>query len=520
MERDEHEELLQLKLEKLIRLEEEAELARRLPHKYAGKFYPWQREWFDCVWKEQCLTAANQVGKSSTMIRKCIEWATNKELWPGLWPAATKEGKQPNVFWYCYPSKEMATSEFYDKWVPLLPPKDDPVYGWEDDKLNKFITSLTFIHMGVTVYFKTYGQGAEMLQAGTCYVVFCDEEIYEELISELQARVSATDGYLVFGFTATIGQPFWKAVVEDRALWPNCWVRQISLYDCQKFEDGTPTMWTTERIESRINQCTTKAEVLRRVFGRFVKDEGLRYPTFDRATHLKPYHMVPMDWEIYVGIDYGSGTPGVGHPSAIVFVAVDPGMTRLRVIRTWRGDGRTTTAEDVVDMYETIAAGVPQQIVAAEFDYAAADLGTIASRRGLPFRKADKSKERGVPIINGLFKTGSMLVFEPSDESRRGGIPDEFLQAVKIATEAESLGVAHTKATIRGAVMDDLLDALRYAVVRIPLMWEREKVKGAEAPAREITVDEMRRNPELYRQGDGEMDIEGEIEFWNSILDS
>jgi hypothetical protein len=515
--RETQEALVHLKLEKLRRLEMESELRRRLPHKYAGKFYPWQRDWMDCSEKIQCLTAANQVGKSTTMIKKVIEWATNKDLWPKLWPAAMKEGKYPNVFWYLYPTKEMCTQEFFDKWVPLLPPREDPVYGWESDKLNKFISSLTFIHFGVTIYFKTYAQGAEMMQAGTSYAVFCDEELYEELVPELFARLAATDGYFITGFTATIGLPFWKQVVEDRTKWKNAWIRQISLYDCQRFEDGSPTMWTDARIQSRIDQCASKQEILRRVFGKFVKDEGLRYPTFDRARHVKPYLDVPQDWPVFVGIDYGSGGVGGGHPSSIVCVAANPQMTELRMMRSWRGDGVQTTAEDVVDIYLEIRNSFKNEVMVVSYDYSAADVGTIAARRGLPFHKADKSRERGIPILNALFKTGALTCDEPSDVSREQGIPDEWLSAMKLSAELESLGVSQVKTAY--GVIDDLSDALRYAIMKMPLQWEKAGSNATASAAQKIySDDELRRNPELMYDKDEQLSIDAELSFWDEVI--
>jgi hypothetical protein len=135
--RAKRDELTALKLARLAQLEQEIELKRRLPFKHAGKLYPWQREWIDCMDKEQALTAANQVGKSRTMQIKCLTWIFSPELWPLLWPEMIAQGKYPSVFWYCYPIREMASSEFYDKWVPLLPPEDDPEYGWRIEKTRE-----------------------------------------------------------------------------------------------------------------------------------------------------------------------------------------------------------------------------------------------------------------------------------------------------------------------------------------------------------------------------------------------
>ena len=88
------------------------ELRDDLPHLYGQKFYPWSREFFESRNRMNLLCAANQIGKSSIAIRKNIEWACNKKLWPSLWDSTPKQ------FWYFYPSDEVATIEVEKKWVP------------------------------------------------------------------------------------------------------------------------------------------------------------------------------------------------------------------------------------------------------------------------------------------------------------------------------------------------------------------------------------------------------------------
>src|SRR5512138_2465645 len=99
---------LALLKQKLASLEERKTLLNRLPHRYSHKHYTWSKEFFDSRDKMCLLTAANQIGKSTVQIRKCLEWITNKELWPELWP-----GKIPRLIWYTYPSREVATQEWH-----------------------------------------------------------------------------------------------------------------------------------------------------------------------------------------------------------------------------------------------------------------------------------------------------------------------------------------------------------------------------------------------------------------------
>ena len=83
-----------------------------LPHRYGYPWYGWARSFYESRQHESFLCAANQIGKSSTQIRKMIEWAGNKKLWPKLWTT------EPRQFWYLYPNKDTATIEVDLKWIP------------------------------------------------------------------------------------------------------------------------------------------------------------------------------------------------------------------------------------------------------------------------------------------------------------------------------------------------------------------------------------------------------------------
>jgi hypothetical protein len=287
-----------------------------------------------------------------------------------------------------------------------------------------------------------------------------------------------------------------------------------------RFEDGTPTMWTKERIQQRIDQCTTKAEVQRRVFGKFVKDEGLRFPQFDREIHLADYHPVPKDWEVYCGVDYGSGGEKA-HPSAIVFVAVNKDYTMARCIRSWRGDKIQTTAEDVIDMWVEMKATIPNEITATYYDYSAADLGTIAGRKSLPWLKADKSRDSGNTMIAGLLKGKVLKFYTPS--SAASVIPPNHLEGFKFAQEFEMLGVKVDK----GRDIDHLLDALRYCLLKIPFRMiskgEGYQLVGeGKKDEQFFAAFESRDNRsalKVWKNNDDVFLSEGEFEFWNGMLE-
>lgn len=493
---------LQAKLERIQLLEKKLELQNGLPHLHGLKMYPWMRDFFESRSKDNFICASNQVGKSSINIRKCIHWATAKELWPELWHS------QPRVFWYLYPARDVATVELEKKWIPEFLPRgkfqDDPVFGWKVEYRSKFVNAIHF-NSGVSVYFKTYAQDAQNLQTGTCHAIFSDEELPEHLYDELNLRRAATDGYFHLVFTATLGQELWRLAIEGRGKdkrFPDAFKRQVSMYDCLYYEDGTRAHWTKERIRRIEASCKSPQEVQRRVYGRFVQDSGLRYPSFNRDAHVINPFEVDRSWVVYSGVDVGSG--GDNHPAAISFIAVRPDFQYGVVFRGWRGTGQTTTASDVVNKFLELSMGLNP--VANYYDYSSRDFYTIASRLGCSFTPAEKSHEHGEQILNVLFKNDMLHVFDlPELES--------------LATELSTLNHRTDKTKAK----DDFIDATRYAAVRIP--WNFEAVQAKEFRKKPVQgfvgiigVDEMARNDLNYSQ-DSEFteSIEAEFEAWNEL---
>ena len=241
--------------------------------------------------------AANQIGKSSIQIRKGIHICTEPSLWPELFPHKANDPNYKPIIWYLYPNQDTVMQEFEEKWIPEFLPKGkfakEGQYAWKKIIRNKVLKGVTFTGTGVTIYFKTYSQNVMDLQAGTVSCIFCDEELPEHIYPELNARLFGSQGYFSMVFTATLGQDFWRRVIEPKAHeeegLPDAWKRQISMYDCLEYHDGTKSYWTNDRIGSVIRSCRSKAEVNRRVFGKFVKDEGLVYFGFDRDRNYVPY---------------------------------------------------------------------------------------------------------------------------------------------------------------------------------------------------------------------------------------
>lgn len=374
---------------------------------------------------------------SSTVIKKLIEMAVSPERWADVWPDQMAVGQKPTQWWYLYPTKDVATVEFNEKWVPLLPKvdPDDPKYGWKVKKGSYATVHSVSFNTGVTIYFKAYKQEVSSLQSGSASVVTGDEEVPVALLPELQMRTSATNGFMFFVFTATMGQKFWREVVEERTKWPDARVWQVSLYDSMKYEDGTPSMWTKDRIEAAKRSCISEAEVQRRIMGKFVVDSGLLFPHFDEEKHVKEYHPIPEGWEVYAGLDYGTGGGPSAHPASIVVCGINPEHTKVRVIRMWRGDRQSTTAQDIVDTYLEMTKGL--KVITAYYDYGPGgrDIGTIATRMGLPFEPANKGTDVGRGILQSLIKADALIFYSTDDPGigqylETGKMIDELITAV------------------------------------------------------------------------------------------
>jgi phage terminase large subunit-like protein len=479
----------------------------------------------------RCFTVADHNGSflatknyivthnSSTQIRQMIHWATEPLVWPKI------SNREPRLFWYLYPTMDVIKTEVDTKWVPEFLPrgiyKSSEKYGWEIDRTSKAVEGIRF-SSGVYLQFKTYGQGAKVLQTSTLDVIACDEELPEDMYDELNARLIATQGIFSMVFTATLGQEMWWRAMEVRGegeLFKDALKMNVSMYDCLKYEDGSPSPWTEQRIAT----IKSKSEILRRVYGRFVKDEGKKYPSFNPEIHFVEPKKIPTSYRLYAGVDIGTGG-GVNHPAAITFIAVSPDYRIGYVVDGWRGDNSITTSADILDQFRKMKYNShlnKYHIASQAYDHASKDFFLIATRAGEPFVPAKKNHQEGEDMINTLFKCGMLFIFD-TDELR------------KLGSEIMSLMAAAAK----GRAKDDFTDSMRYAITQVPWDWSilesadtlSDDEKGELLDKSEairmgnLSEDEVialqireRRGENIY--GDGKKENWGygeEIEEWNN----
>lgn len=470
------------KLEYLQALEaKKAYLQKGLPHLYGFKWYKWAWEFFNSTNRNCYICGGNQTSKSSSQIRKIIHWATEPSLWDKLWPT------KPKQFWYLYPDLNVATVEWDEKWVKEFMPtgefKTSEQYGWNAVKENRKIHRVIF-NSGVTLYFKAYSLDSQALQTSTVHAIFCDEELPWHLYDELSKRRSAASvrGHFAMCFTATLAQEFWRLVIEEKGKYekfPNAAKWQVSLYDCMKYIDGTNGPWTDELIKEEIAACSSEAEVKKRVFGRFVKDDNKMFPEFSRSKNLKPDHFLPKGWLIYAAVDCGGG--GESHPAAIVFIAVNPDFTEARVFKSWIGGKEDTSAGDVLRQFQILRGNMKP--VLQIYDWESKDFKLVSQRLGESFVPAEKSRDLGISLVNTLFKNEMLALYENPEN-------------MKIVNEFENLRKDAKKSTAN----DNGSDCVRYISCAIP--WDFSKIKLAEEKKDDKEKDKKEDRREYYEKSE------------------
>ena len=446
-------------------------LRRGLPHLYLHKQYGWSKAFFESDNHMCLLTAANQVGKSTCQIKKVIDWATDKKKWATLFPKGP-----PSQFWYLYPDRDTAHREWMHKWIALMPSeefREHPAYGWKENYEQRKIVSVSF-NSGVTIYFRTYSQDPKNLQSGTCDYIACDEELPEHLYDELKARLFASRGYFSMVFTATLNQDMWRRAIEGKGnseLFPNAFKLQVSMRDCKRYADGSPGAFSEEDIRNIEAGCKDETERQRRVDGRFVTEKGRKYHAFDSARHFIAPFRIPEDWQRRIAVDIGSG--GKGHPPAAVCIAIKPDFRKAVVYKAWCGDdGSTYTAGDIFLKAEELIMG--EKIAVRKFDQNAKDFGTIAERAGTYYEPSEKSHELGEAAVNTLFKNDMLHLF--AEDHEIGKLGSQLTALMRDGKKKDAV--------------DDLADALRYAVTDAP--WDWRALKGLPSDEEKVAAEKKR----------------------------
>lgn len=451
---------------------------------YAHKFYQWQTDFLINKKLLALLTAANQIGKSSIQIIRCLNQGYRTDLWSYWFPR-----RRPTTFLYLYPESKLATAEFAEKWVkeylPRGPMIKDPRWGWKANYDGKGNIESLVLATGVTIYFRFYSQAPKTMQAITADAVFFDEEPpkehYDEIMVRTQARQAQGTGFISMVFTATLGQQYLYDAMERQGqpeeTFKNAWKRQVSVYDCLIYADGSPSpIWTVDYIEQElIPKYRDPREIQKRIFGKFVKDVGLVFYEFQNERNTEPVGATDItDWNLYLGMDFGCGGEH-GHSSSIAIVAVDPTMSEARQISSWHSKKKRMTQGDLLEEFKGIISDGKAYYSSA--DWMATDLFELAIREGLTINKAEKSHEIGINMLNTLFKAGRFKIWLGEGSGHNDQTVMEF------GTVSDG--------TAKKSRVDDATDATRYAIAATPM-----RLTGLEAPNK-MTKQEEKLHPRM-----------------------
>lgn len=340
----------------------------------------------------------------------------------------------------------------------------------------------------------------------------CDEEMPLSFWDEASQRISSTGRHFSTGFTATLNQLMWWRALEGKGAsekFPDAFKLQVSKFDCLVFDDGSPGLYTEEQIHEEIKNCSSEAQVNRRIYGKFAPESGLKYHAFDPARHYIDPVPIPIDWLRYSGVDIGSGGDK-NHPGAFFFIAVRPDMKLGYVFKGRRLDDIVTTAGDILNYY--IVERASDEMTDQAYDYHSKEFGLIAERAGESFSMANKSHELGEDTINTLFANDMLFLFDTPEVRKIG---EEMLTLMK--------------STDKRKAVDDAIDSCRYGLMCVPWDWtaaikklkpvDKKEEKPRALTNEEYLADEIKRRRGETKEDDQEGwgELGAEIDFWNSL---
>ena len=481
-----------------------------LPH-ISIPLYQWAFDYIMTDNRIAMICGANQISKSSTVIRKNVFFATRPDMWKRYFPH-----RRPNLFWYFYPSKDVLLEEWATKWEEWMPriPKGhrlEKQFGWDVQYKEKGIPAAVTFNTGVRLGFRYYEQRTDNLQASTLDMVSCDEEPPEKHIGEIMARLTNTRGIFNSAFTATKGQALWHRALErincSDEVYPHAFKRLVSLYDCLEYcNSDAPTPWTVERIEEEKKKYHDDLEIKKRIYGRFIPSAGKAFYAYDPKKVRIPTHTHLVSDRVFGVVDPGSG--GRAHPAGVMVLSQRGDGGPVTVLSAWRGDNKETTSNDILRQYNLMTQGLIVKTLI--YDYAARDFFLTASREleGVELIEANKKRDLGFERVNSYLEAGALLM----PESRPGGITwweksgmEKLHEELFTVLQVEGTGK-------KTGMVDDLTDCLRYACMTIDVNLSLLAREGKQrAKKRKIlTVGRHQFFEDELEQGEND----DEMEFW------
>jgi PBSX family phage terminase large subunit len=223
--------------------------------------------------------------------------------------------------------------------------------------------------------------------------------------------------------------------------------------------------------------------IKRYLLGSFEHSEGMVYPNFGNIATES--FEVPNTWERFVALDHG-----LRNPTAVMFGAIDPDTGTVYIYDEYYQPNRTVPehAKDIKPMIEKIPYGKLRFMVIDPSARNKTDpingksVQGLYQEYGLFFMEANNSIEAGLLKVNSYINQGKLKIFNNCINVLKEGLNYKFPEVtMDNEKNLDEKPIKHN---------DHAMDALRYALMRLPDDPELLKTVAKEPPKRYIEEEE------------------------------
>jgi PBSX family phage terminase large subunit len=223
--------------------------------------------------------------------------------------------------------------------------------------------------------------------------------------------------------------------------------------------------------------------IKRYLLGSFEHSEGMVYPNFAN-TIVEPFD-IPANWERFVALDHG-----LRNPTAVPFGAIDPDKGIVYIYDEYYEPSRTVPehAKYIKPKVESIPLGRLRFMVIDPSARNKSDpingksVQALYAEYGLFFTEGNNSIEAGLLKVNSYVNNGKLKVFNTCVNTIKEGLNYKFPEVTM--DNEKNLDEKPLKRN------DHMMDALRYALMRLPDDHEMLKTVAKTPPKRYIEDEE------------------------------
>lgn len=420
--------------------------------------HPKQAVFHSFTAQTKCFFGGNQSGKTTAGLADNVIQAIDRAaLPPHLLPY--KKFEPPFLCRIMAESFPVLETTLVQKLQDLLP-VDQLVGGSWQSAYDKNLRVLYFQN-GSKFFFMTYEQEVRKMGGASIDRVHFDEEPPLPVYNECRLRVMAHSGDLLFTMTPVFGLSWsYDQLWNQRGMQTEQGVFQGKDIEVVTVDMADNPTLSQKDIEMALAGMSNEEKEARKE-GRYVALHGLIYGDFDRSEHVVPERPIPENVNVVCGID-----PGYRHPAAVVWIYLTPDDTmvvfeaqkfaELSAREVCERIRETNDRYGVHPLYYVIDPSARNKEHTTgrsmQMEYADNGIVTIAGQN---------SVTAGINRVRERFQSKRLFVRSNCSE-----LIDELLRYrwKKPPRSGEDTREAPVK------VGDDLVDALRYAVMSRPYL--------------------------------------------------